>query len=100
MIDIMVFLGVKSSGFGACEWLLVLASLLFIILTFPFSIWFCIKVSVGADPGGLLLSVIGRLGHSLWLMPSYLPEEHCFLQNLAQCNSEASFILPTFFCHG
>ncbi|XP_073882037.1 podocin isoform X5 [Macaca fascicularis] len=36
--------GTKSSGLGACEWLLVLISLLFIIMTFPFSIWFCIKV--------------------------------------------------------
>ncbi|KAH0504089.1 Podocin [Microtus ochrogaster] len=36
--------GIKPSGFGACEWLLVLASLFFITLTFPFSIWFCIKV--------------------------------------------------------
>ncbi|XP_041630219.1 podocin isoform X3 [Vulpes vulpes] len=36
--------GTKSSGLGACEWLLVLTSLLFIIVTFPVSIWFCIKV--------------------------------------------------------
>ncbi|XP_057626560.1 podocin isoform X2 [Chionomys nivalis] len=52
--------GVKSSGFGACEWLLVLASLLFIILTFPFSIWFCIKVVQEYER-----VIIFRLGHLL-----------------------------------
>ncbi|KAK2084845.1 Podocin [Saguinus oedipus] len=36
--------GTKSSGLGACEWLLVVISLLFTIMTFPFSIWFCIKI--------------------------------------------------------
>ncbi|XP_006887832.1 PREDICTED: podocin [Elephantulus edwardii] len=36
--------GTKASGLGACEWLLVLMSLLLIIVTFPFSIWFCIKI--------------------------------------------------------
>nr|KAF6397439.1 NPHS2 stomatin family member, podocin [Rousettus aegyptiacus] len=36
--------GIKASGLGACEWLLVLMSLLLIIVTFPFSVWFCIKV--------------------------------------------------------
>lgn len=44
------FEGIKSSGLGACEWLLVLTSLLFIIVTFPFSIWFCIKVRFHEDP--------------------------------------------------
>ncbi|XP_047377565.1 podocin isoform X2 [Sciurus carolinensis] len=52
--------GTKTSGLGACEWLLVLASLLFIILTFPFSIWFCIKVVQEYER-----VIIFRLGHLL-----------------------------------
>ncbi|KAH0618265.1 hypothetical protein JD844_017296 [Phrynosoma platyrhinos] len=36
--------GVKSAGLGVCEWLLVILSLLFIMVTFPFSIWFCMKI--------------------------------------------------------
>ncbi|XP_025048227.1 podocin isoform X2 [Alligator sinensis] len=36
--------GIKSSGLGICEWLLTILSLLFIIMTFPVSIWFCMKV--------------------------------------------------------
>ncbi|XP_011806512.1 PREDICTED: podocin isoform X2 [Colobus angolensis palliatus] len=52
--------GTKSSGLGACEWLLVLISLLFIIMTFPFSIWFCIKVVQEYER-----VIIFRLGHLL-----------------------------------
>ncbi|XP_057170963.1 podocin [Ursus arctos] len=52
--------GTKSSGLGACEWLLVLTSLLFIIVTFPFSIWFCIKVAQEYER-----VIIFRLGHLL-----------------------------------
>ncbi|XP_004461939.1 podocin isoform X1 [Dasypus novemcinctus] len=52
--------GAKSSGLGACEWLLVLTSLLFIIVTFPFSIWFCIKVVQEYER-----VIIFRLGHLL-----------------------------------
>ncbi|CAK6439585.1 unnamed protein product [Pipistrellus nathusii] len=52
--------GTKSSGLGACEWLLVLSSLLVIILTFPFSIWFCIKVVQEYER-----VIIFRLGHLL-----------------------------------
>ncbi|XP_005363963.1 podocin isoform X1 [Microtus ochrogaster] len=52
--------GIKPSGFGACEWLLVLASLFFITLTFPFSIWFCIKVVQEYER-----VIIFRLGHLL-----------------------------------
>ncbi|XP_045153913.1 podocin [Echinops telfairi] len=52
--------GTKSSGLGACEWLLVLTSLLFIIVTFPFSIWFCIKVVQEHER-----VIIFRLGHLL-----------------------------------
>nr|XP_020724516.1 podocin isoform X2 [Odocoileus virginianus texanus] len=52
--------GTKSSSLGACEWLLVLISLLFIIVTFPFSIWFCIKVVQEYER-----VIIFRLGHLL-----------------------------------
>ncbi|XP_012501988.1 PREDICTED: podocin [Propithecus coquereli] len=52
--------GIKTSGLGACEWLLVLTSLLFIIVTFPFSIWFCIKVVQEYER-----VIIFRLGHML-----------------------------------
>ncbi|KAK9403888.1 podocin [Crotalus adamanteus] len=36
--------GLKSPGLGICEWLLVILSLLLIIITFPISIWFCMKI--------------------------------------------------------
>ncbi|XP_076194295.1 podocin isoform X1 [Aptenodytes patagonicus] len=36
--------GVKSSGLGICEWLLTILSFLFVIVTFPISVWFCMKV--------------------------------------------------------
>ncbi|XP_004372927.1 podocin isoform X2 [Trichechus manatus latirostris] len=52
--------GTKSSGLGACEWLLVITSLLFIIVTFPFSVWFCIKVVQEYER-----VIIFRLGHLL-----------------------------------
>ncbi|XP_074178344.1 podocin isoform X2 [Rhinolophus sinicus] len=52
--------GAKSSGLGACEWLLVLTCLLFIIVTFPFSVWFCIKVVQEYER-----VIIFRLGHLL-----------------------------------
>ncbi|VCW67621.1 unnamed protein product, partial [Gulo gulo] len=52
--------GTKSSGLGVCEWLLVLTSLFFIIVTFPFSIWFCIKVAQEYER-----VLIFRLGHLL-----------------------------------
>ncbi|XP_075849335.1 podocin isoform X2 [Microcebus murinus] len=52
--------GIKTSGLGACEWLLVLISLLFIIVTFPVSIWFCIKVVQEYER-----VIIFRLGHML-----------------------------------
>ncbi|XP_045694587.1 podocin [Phyllostomus hastatus] len=52
--------GTKSSGLGACEWLLVLTSLLFIVVTFPFSIWFCIKIVQEYER-----VIVLRLGHLL-----------------------------------
>ncbi|ELK16224.1 podocin isoform X1 [Pteropus alecto] len=52
--------GIKASGLGPCEWLLVLMSLLLIIVTFPFSIWFCIKVVQEYER-----VIIFRLGHLL-----------------------------------
>ncbi|XP_051480901.1 podocin [Apus apus] len=36
--------GVKSPGLGICEWLLTILSFLFILMTFPISVWFCMKV--------------------------------------------------------
>ncbi|KAM6414863.1 podocin [Rhynochetos jubatus] len=36
--------GVKSPGLGICEWLLTILSLLFVVMTFPISVWFCMKV--------------------------------------------------------
>ncbi|XP_010184155.1 PREDICTED: podocin [Mesitornis unicolor] len=36
--------GLKSPGLGICEWLLTILSLLFVIMTFPISVWFCMKV--------------------------------------------------------
>ncbi|XP_060089349.1 podocin [Heteronotia binoei] len=36
--------GTKSVGLGFCEWVLVLLSLLVILITFPISIWFCMKI--------------------------------------------------------
>ncbi|EPY82544.1 nephrosis 2, idiopathic, steroid-resistant [Camelus ferus] len=55
-----LLLSTKSSSLGACEWLLVLTSLLFIIVTFPFSIWFCVKVVQEYER-----VIIFRLGHLL-----------------------------------
>lgn len=43
-------LGVKSPGLGVCEWLLTIFSFLFIILTFPISVWFCMKVRITMGP--------------------------------------------------
>ncbi|XP_027623607.1 podocin [Tupaia chinensis] len=59
-LSFFFFPGTKSSGLGACEWLLVLTSLLFVIMTFPFSIWFCIKVVQEYER-----VIIFRLGHLL-----------------------------------
>ncbi|XP_009992934.1 PREDICTED: podocin [Chaetura pelagica] len=36
--------GAKSPGLGICEWLLTILSFLFILMTFPVSVWFCMKV--------------------------------------------------------
>ncbi|XP_061486573.1 podocin [Rhineura floridana] len=36
--------GMRSPGLGICEWLLVILSFLLIIVTFPISIWFCMKI--------------------------------------------------------
>uniref|UniRef100_A0A674JT10 Band 7 domain-containing protein n=1 Tax=Terrapene triunguis TaxID=2587831 RepID=A0A674JT10_9SAUR len=38
------YFGMTSPGRGICEWLLTILSLLFIILTFPISVWFCMKI--------------------------------------------------------
>ena len=33
-----------STGLGVCGWILVAVSFLFTVITFPMSIWMCIKV--------------------------------------------------------
>ncbi|XP_038229945.1 stomatin-like protein 3 [Dermochelys coriacea] len=34
----------KKEGIGACGWILVSLSVLFMLITFPFSIWMCLKI--------------------------------------------------------
>ncbi|XP_032651044.1 stomatin-like protein 3 [Chelonoidis abingdonii] len=34
----------KKEGIGACGWILVSLSFLFVLITFPFSIWMCLKI--------------------------------------------------------
>ncbi|XP_039352893.1 stomatin-like protein 3 [Mauremys reevesii] len=34
----------KKEGIGACGWILVSLSFLFVLITFPFSIWLCLKI--------------------------------------------------------
>uniref|UniRef100_A0A8C6JW11 Podocin n=1 Tax=Melopsittacus undulatus TaxID=13146 RepID=A0A8C6JW11_MELUD len=53
-------LGVKSPGMGICEWLLTILSFLFIIMTFPISVWFCMKVVREYER-----AIVFRLGHLL-----------------------------------
>uniref|UniRef100_A0A8C4VDP2 NPHS2 stomatin family member, podocin n=1 Tax=Falco tinnunculus TaxID=100819 RepID=A0A8C4VDP2_FALTI len=50
----------KSPGLGICEWLLTILSFLFIIMTFPISIWFCLKVVREYER-----AIVFRLGHLL-----------------------------------
>ncbi|XP_067997528.1 podocin isoform X3 [Melanerpes formicivorus] len=52
--------GVKSPGLGICEWLLTILSFLFVIVTFPISIWFCMKVVREYER-----AIVFRLGHLL-----------------------------------
>ncbi|NWI24713.1 PODO protein, partial [Sula dactylatra] len=52
--------GVKSLGLGICEWLLTILSFLFIIMTFPISVWFCMKVVREYER-----AIVFRLGHLL-----------------------------------
>ncbi|NXY05976.1 PODO protein, partial [Pteruthius melanotis] len=52
--------GVKSPGLGVCEWLLTILSFLFIIMTFPISVWFCMKVVREYER-----AIVFRLGHLL-----------------------------------
>ncbi|NWV32487.1 PODO protein, partial [Grantiella picta] len=52
--------GVKSPGLGICEWLLTILSFLFIIVTFPISVWFCMKVVREYER-----AIVFRLGHLL-----------------------------------
>ncbi|NWW44988.1 PODO protein, partial [Pedionomus torquatus] len=52
--------GVKSPGLGICEWLLTILSFLFVIMTFPVSVWFCMKVVREYER-----AIVFRLGHLL-----------------------------------
>ncbi|XP_031410693.1 podocin [Meleagris gallopavo] len=52
--------GMKSPGFNICEWLLTILSFLFIIMTFPISVWFCMKVVREYER-----AIVFRLGHLL-----------------------------------
>ncbi|OXB84288.1 UNVERIFIED_CONTAM: hypothetical protein H355_007171 [Colinus virginianus] len=52
--------GTKSSGLSFCEWLLTILSFLFIIMTFPISVWFCMKVVREYER-----AIVFRLGHLL-----------------------------------
>ncbi|NXI42901.1 PODO protein, partial [Galbula dea] len=52
--------GLKSPGLGICEWLLTILSFLFVIVTFPISIWFCLKVVREYER-----AIVFRLGHLL-----------------------------------
>ncbi|NXS58707.1 PODO protein, partial [Brachypteracias leptosomus] len=52
--------GVKSPGLGICEWLLIILSFLFVVMTFPISVWFCMKVVREYER-----AIIFRLGHLL-----------------------------------
>uniref|UniRef100_A0A663M083 Podocin n=1 Tax=Athene cunicularia TaxID=194338 RepID=A0A663M083_ATHCN len=52
--------GVKSPGLGICEWLLTILSFLFVLMTFPISIWFCMKVVREYER-----AIVFRLGHLL-----------------------------------
>ncbi|NWI21644.1 PODO protein, partial [Crypturellus soui] len=52
--------GAKSPGLGVCEWLLTILSFLLIVMTFPISVWFCMKVVREYER-----AIIFRLGHLL-----------------------------------
>ncbi|NXI57741.1 PODO protein, partial [Chloroceryle aenea] len=52
--------GVKSPGLGICEWLLTILSFLFVLMTFPISVWFCMKVVREYER-----AIVFRLGHLL-----------------------------------
>ncbi|NXI74337.1 PODO protein, partial [Anseranas semipalmata] len=52
--------GIKSPGLGICEWLLTILSFLFIVMTFPISVWFCMKVVREYER-----AIVFRLGHLL-----------------------------------
>uniref|UniRef100_A0A8C8RCD3 Podocin n=1 Tax=Pelusios castaneus TaxID=367368 RepID=A0A8C8RCD3_9SAUR len=52
--------GMMSPGLGICEWLLTILSLLFIIVTFPISVWFCMKIVQEYER-----AIVFRMGHLL-----------------------------------
>ncbi|XP_043942782.1 podocin [Protopterus annectens] len=52
--------GTSTSSFGVCEWILTVVSLLLILITFPISVWFCVKIIQEYER-----AVIFRLGRLL-----------------------------------
>lgn len=41
---LLIFSGLKHKKLGVCEWLLMVFVLALVLLFFPLSIWFCVKV--------------------------------------------------------
>eukprot|EP00069_Balaena_mysticetus_P004499 bmy_04578T0 len=54
------FTGSPSAGLGPCGWILVAISFLFTVLTFPLSVWMCIKIIKEYEK-----AIIFRLGRIL-----------------------------------
>ncbi|MEE6495798.1 hypothetical protein FKM82_002148 [Ascaphus truei] len=81
--------GVKSSGLQICEVLLIACCLLLVILTFPLSIWFCVKIVREYER-----AVIFRLGR---LLPGRArgPGLFFYLPCLDKCH-KVDFRLKTF----
>ncbi|XP_066548185.1 podocin isoform X2 [Amia ocellicauda] len=50
----------KTKTMGLCEWILAAVALIVILLSFPFSIWFCVKIVQEYER-----AVIFRMGHLL-----------------------------------
>uniref|UniRef100_A0A3P8PRP6 Podocin n=1 Tax=Astatotilapia calliptera TaxID=8154 RepID=A0A3P8PRP6_ASTCA len=58
--ELLIFSGLKHKKLGVCEWLLMVFVLALVLLFFPLSIWFCVKVVREHER-----AVIFRLGHLL-----------------------------------
>uniref|UniRef100_A0A8C8RDL8 NPHS2 stomatin family member, podocin n=1 Tax=Pelusios castaneus TaxID=367368 RepID=A0A8C8RDL8_9SAUR len=60
LLFILNWESMMSPGLGICEWLLTILSLLFIIVTFPISVWFCMKIVQEYER-----AIVFRMGHLL-----------------------------------